>query len=154
MARPAFRSSAGLAIRRNNLGQPEYVAGPLRADLTMGVKLRTGAAIPTGLFAGLLSHGPDPDGFGHVEASADGYWRMPISLYPHGLNRLAIPHPVTFEATAALVATHVGLFDADAGGELLWFGGLLGSRYATSPSPRHHFPAFSVTLAKPPAWGS
>lgn len=102
------------------------------------------------LFAGLLSRGTDPDGHGYEELVAAGYRRQGVGLFPAGRARLAVPHPVTFEASEPLLATHIAIFTAETEGELLWSGALRGGHYAPLPSSRIHLPTFMLTVAKPP----
>lgn len=153
MSRPPFKASAGVAVCRHPHGHLQYLSGPLHADLGMAIGLRTALEIPSRLFAGLLSRAADPDGQGYEELVAAGYQRQPVGLYPAGQSRLAVPHPVNFEASEPLVATHVAVFTAETQGELLWSGALRGARYAPQPSSRIHLPATQLTMAKPPASG-
>jgi hypothetical protein len=151
LSRPRFKAGAGIAVRRHPHGHSQYLSGPLHADLGMAICLRAGAEVPPPLFAGLLSRGADPDGHGYEEVVAAGYQRQSVDLGPSGRTRLAVPHPVTFEASEPLLATHIAIFTAKTEGELLWCGALLGARYAPQPGPRVHLPAFMLTVAKPPA---
>ncbi|MBL0946831.1 hypothetical protein [Brevundimonas sp.] len=150
MLRPRFKSSAGIAVRRHPHGHLQYLAGSLHADLSMAISLRVGAEVPASLFAGLLSRGADPDGHGYEEVVAAGYLRQTVGLAPAGLTRMAVPHPVTFEASQPLLATHIAIFSAVSEGELLWSGALRGVRYERQPSSRVYLPAFMLTVAKPP----
>lgn len=150
-ARPRFRSSTGVAVCRHPRGYLQYLSGPLKADLGMAMGLRAGAEIPPMLFAGLLSRGTDPDGHGYEELNAAGYRRQMVGLFPAGRARLAVPHPVTFEASEPLLATHIAIFTAETEGELLWSGALRGGHYEPFPSSRIHLPTFMLTVAKPPA---
>lgn len=151
MPRPRFKPSAGVAVRRHPHGHLQYLTGPLHADLGMAICLRAGAEVPPSLFAGLLSRGADPDGHGYEEVVAVGYQRQSVDVGPAGRARLAVPHPVTFEASEPLFATHIAIFTAESGGELLWSGALRGARYERQPGSRVYLPAFTLTVAKPPA---
>lgn len=151
MSRPRFQPSTGVAIRRHPHGHLQYLTGPLHADLGMAICLRAGADVPPSLFAGLLSRGADPDGHGYEEVVAAGYQRQAVDLAPAGRARLAVPHPVTFEASEPLLATHIAIFAAETEGELLWSGALRGVRYDRQPSSQVYLPTFMLTVAKPPA---
>jgi len=151
MPRPRFKPSAGVAVRRHPHGHLQYLAGPLHADLGMAICLRAGAKVPPSLFAGLLSRGADPDGLGYEEVVAAGYQRQSVDLAPARPARLAVPHPVTFEASQPLLATHIAIFTAESRGDLLWAGALRGARYERQPGARVYLPAFMLTVAKPPA---
>lgn len=148
MSRPRFKASPGVAVRQHPRGHLQYLAGPLRADLGMAMCLRAGGQVPPRLFAGLLARGADPDGGGYDEVLAAGYCRQAVDLFPFG-GRLAVPHPVTFDASAPLLATHIAIFGSETGGDLLWSGALLGSRYERLPGSSVHLPSFMLTLAKP-----
>lgn len=154
MSRPRFKASTGVAVRPHPHGHLQYLSGPLHADLGIAISLRAGAEIPPLLFAGLLSRAADPDGHGYEELDTAGYERQPVDLYPAGPSRLAVPRPVTFEASEPLLATHVAIFTTPQGGDLLWCGALLGSRYAGRPSSRIYLPAFKLTVAKPKVWSA
>lgn len=120
----------------------------MNADLALSISLRKPAALPEQLFAALLTRGPDPDGSGFQEMAAPGYARQLVILSPYKLGRFAVHHKVGFQFTGA-VATHVGFFDLFEEGNLLWFGGLRGSRYSEVPASRIEFAAYQLTAACP-----
>lgn len=151
MSRPRFKPSTGVAVRWHPRGHLQYLTGPLHADLGMAICLRAGADVPPSLFAGLLSRGADPDGHGYEEVIAAGYQRQSVHLAPAGRAHLAVPHPVTFEASEPLLATHIAIFTAETQGELLWSGALRGALYQARPSSRVYLPTCKLTVSKPPA---
>lgn len=130
-------------------GHLRYLTGPPHADFGMAICLRAGTDVPSSLFAGLLTRSADPDGHGYEEVIAVGYQRQSVDLAPAGRARLAVPHPVTFEASEPLLATHIAIFTVETDGELLWSGALRGASYDRQPSSQIYLPTFKLTVARP-----
>jgi hypothetical protein len=75
-------------------------------------------ALPTGVWVGLGTGGSDAAGLTGEPAAATGYARQPAAFTGSGIQRNTAPLRFAF-TDAVGTLTHVGLFDAVAGGNAL-----------------------------------
>lgn len=101
-------------------------------------------ALPTGVWVGLGTGGTDAAGLTGEPAAATGYARQPVSFTGSGVQRNAAPLRFGFTAAAGTL-THVGLFDAVAGGNALAWGAM-GSPATLGAPGSVTVPAESLTV--------
>lgn len=101
-------------------------------------------ALPTAVWVGLGTGGTDAAGLTGEPGSSTGYARQPVSFTGSGTQRNAAPLRFGFTAAAGTL-THVGLFDAVAGGNALAWSAL-GSPATLGAAGSVTIPAESLTV--------
>lgn len=89
------------------------------------------ATRPTAWYVGLFTAAPNDAG-GGTEVSGNGYARQAVTFAAatSGAGTTANTNDVVFTAAGGAwgTITHIGIFDADTAGNLLWHGGLVASK--------------------------
>ena len=101
-------------------------------------------ALPTAVWVGLGTGGSDAAGLTGEPAAGTGYARQPVSFTGSGTQRNAAPLRFGFTAAAGTL-THLGLFDAVAGGNALAWAAL-GSPATLGAPGSVTIPAESLTV--------